>query len=215
MKTLSAKAKVPELSRSRLILLLCVLCCVGLSVGYTSRNAIQGEVMQVQARRQPKAASSFPVIDTTNFAPLQLALLTQLKTEYSKKPVSFDAAVLQYTQGVKEPWCADFVSWHMKELGKPFINPYSGSWRIPGVYTLREYFQSEGHWQIAGDYIPKFGDVAIYARSPAQSHTNIVLSVDTKRQTMQTIGGNEEGRVRIKTKSYLPPHEGLVGFGTM
>jgi hypothetical protein len=192
-----------------------MVAIVILGIGYASRATIKSTVMQIQARHQSAVTTPFPQLDTTGFTEVQLQLLEQLKAEYAKKPVSFDAAVLQYTDGVKEPWCADFVSWQMKELGQPLVNPHSGGWRIPGVYTLREYYQAESRWQSAGTYVPKFGDVAIYARSPAQSHTNIVLSVDTKSQTMQTIGGNEEGRVRIKTKSYLPPHEDLAGFGLL
>ncbi len=194
------------------------LCALIIGVGvvtYTNRGFIKGEVMQTQAQRQPEATRAFPKLDTNEFSETQPRLLTQLKTEYEKKPVSFDENVLEYTNGVKEPWCADFVSWQMKELGQPFANPHSGNWRIPGVYTLREYYQAERRWQTAGDYVPKFGDVAIYAASPTRSHTNFVLSVNVKTQTMLTVGGNEEGRVRIKTKSYLPPHEDLVGFGLL
>lgn len=197
------------------IILAAVLVLSGAVVAYANRAFIKGEVMQVQAQHQSVVTTEFPKIDTTGFSKTQLKLLAQLKAEYQKKPVSFDESVLKYTAGVKEPWCADFVSWHMKELGQPLVNPNSGGWRIPGVYTLREYYQAEKRWQPAGSYVPKFGDVAIYAHSPAQSHTNFVLAVDTRKQTMLTIGGNEEGRVRVKTKSYLPPHEDLSGFGTL
>lgn len=197
------------------IIFTAALVLLGAIVAYANRTIIKGEVMQVQAQHQPGLTAEFPRIDTDGFTNTQLKLLAQLKVEYQKKPVSFDANVLKYTAGVKEPWCADFVSWHMKELGQSLVNPNSGGWRIPGVYTLREYYQAENRWQPAGQYVPKFGDVAIYAHSPAQSHTNFVLSVDTKTHTMQTIGGNEEGRVRVKTKSYLPPHEDLAGFGLL
>lgn len=198
-----------------LIILAVVIVFLVALGAYLNRSFIKGEVMRVQAQLQPEVTAQFPNIDATGFNDTQLKLLAQLKAEYQKKPVSFDTNVMKYTAGVKEPWCADFVSWHMKALGQPLVNPNSGGWRIPGVYTLREYYQAEKRWQSAGTYVPKFGDVAIYAHSPAQSHTNFVLSVDTKYKTMVTVGGNEEGRVRIKTKSYLPPHEDLSGFGIL
>lgn len=182
---------------------------------YTLRHQIKGQVMAIQAHREPQPATEFPAIDAAHFTPNQIKLLHQLQAEYAKHPVSFDENVLHYTNGAQEPWCADFVSWNMRELGKPLSNPHNGGWRIPGVYTLREYYQSTGRWQAAGAYIPKFGDTAIYAKSPAQSHVNFVLSVDTSNQTMVTLGGNEEGHVKIKTKSYLPPHEDLAGFGML
>ena len=53
--------------------------------------------------------------------------------------------------GVEEPWCADFVSWIMREAGLPLSNPNSGHWRIPGVYTWQEYYQSQSRFQEVGD----------------------------------------------------------------
>jgi hypothetical protein len=204
-----------HLNRRAVFVLVVLLAMVVLTVGYGQRHFIKAHVMEVQAHQEPMPTAEFPVIDTAGFTPAQTKLLDQLKAEYAKHPVSFDANVLRYTDGAEEPWCADFVSWNMRELGQPLVNPNSHSWRIPGVYTLREYYQSTGRWNPSGSYIPKFGDVAIYAKSPAQSHTNFVIAVDTAAQTMTTIGGNEEGHIKIKTKSYLPPHEDLAGFGTL
>lgn len=66
-----------------------------------------------------------------------------------------------------EPWCADFVSWVYKEAGHPLKNPNSGSWRIPGTYTLREYYEAQGAFRPADSgYEPQLGDVAIYEDSP-------------------------------------------------
>ena len=192
-----------------------IIGVLSLTGAYMMRHQIKGQVMAAQAHREPRPVMEFPTIDTESFTPNQIKLFDQLKAEYAKHPVSFDANVLRYTDGVKEPWCADFISWNMRELGRPFSNPNSGGWRIPGVYTLREYYQSTNRWQAAGTYVPKFGDAAIYAKTPSQSHVNFVLSVDTGNQTMITIGGNEEGNVKIKTKSYLPPNEDLAGFGML
>lgn len=186
-----------------------------LGAAYVHRAELKAEVMQLQAQHQPAVTTSFPLLDTNGFSETQLRLLAQLKLEYDKKPLSFDPTVLKYTDGVKEPWCADFVSWNMRELGQPLVNPNGGGWRIPGVYTLREYYQSAGRWKPAGDYVPTFGDVAIYAKTPAKSHTNFVLKVDTKTRTMVTIGGNEQGRLRLSARSYSPPIGDIAGFGSL
>lgn len=208
---------MPHSRRKLLMIGTAIVVAVGgaLAIGYNERHRIKGQVMQIQAHREPTPMAEFPYIDTASLSPIQQKLLAQLKAEYALHPVSFDQNVLKYTDGVQEPWCADFVSWNMRELGQPFVNPSSGGWRIPGVYTLREYYQSKDRWRQSGAYIPQFGDVAVYAKSPSQSHTNIVLTVDTTNHTMLTIGGNEEGHIKIKTKSYLPPHEDIAGFGAL
>lgn len=187
---------------------------VGTVGTFYERHSIKAVVQEKVAQSQSVPKDAFPAIDETSLTATEKQLLAQLKTEYAKKPVSFDANVLAYTDGAKEPWCADFVSWNMKQLGQPFVNPNSGGWRIPGVYTLREYYQAQNRWTDASTtFVPKFGDVAIYAKTPSQSHTNFVLSADAKTGKMVTIGGNEEGRVRVKTKFYTPGHEDLAGFG--
>lgn len=153
----------------------------------------------------------FPNISTAGLTPLQQRIVTLARQEYAKKPVSYDAAVLTYTQGVSEPWCADFASWIFKQAGQPFSNPNSGSWRIPGVYTLQDYFQTSRRYVQAGSYVPKTGDVAIY--HAGEGHTNIVLSVHGGQMT--TIGGNEGGHIVIRTHPYAKGTEGLDGFGVL
>lgn len=51
------------------------------------------------------------------------------------------AGMAKYSEGNDEPWCADFTSWVMRASGKPFSNPNSGHWRIPGVLTLTAYLR--------------------------------------------------------------------------
>lgn len=191
-----------------------MIIIVGMCAAYVYRSDIRIAGSTVTAKLSSPSTAQFPDLQTTDFSDSQLKLLYTLREEYAKMPISYDANVLKYTQGEKQAWCADFVSWTMREAGRPFTNQNSGSWRIPGVYTLREYFQSQSRYKLAGDYTPVFGDVAIYAKTPTNSHTNIVLSVDTKAKTMTLIGGNENGRVRIiQNQSYTPGVRDLVGFG--
>ncbi len=160
------------------------------------------------AHVSPKTAT-FPVIVTANTTPTQQKILALLKQEYNDQP-----AGTKYADGVEESWCADFVSWIMKESGKPLANPHSGGWRIPGTYTLREYYQSAGTFRakVTG-YEPKLGDVALYDNpSPHGQHTNIVIKNDNGRVT--TVGGNEGNTISIQTNR-LADDPGLVGYGVL
>lgn len=123
----------------------------------------------------------------------------------------------KYSGGIDEPWCADFVSWVMREAGQPFSNPNSGSWRIPGVNTLEEYFRGQHRFQEANSsYLPHVGDVVMYSdHSVFHQHTNIIVAVDG--DTITTVGGNEAGE-----SGGIAIHEfrasgttGLVGFGSL
>ncbi|MFC4125572.1 CHAP domain-containing protein [Nocardia rhizosphaerae] len=149
----------------------------------------------------------FPALDTERLDEQQLALVEVLRREYERPG---DGP--KYAEGVEEAWCADFVSWTMREAGRPLANPNSGSWRIPGVYTLTEYYQGVGRFT-PGDvgYRPRLGDVVLYGpSSPLGQHTNIVLKADGDELT--TIGGNEMGAVRVRTIR-LSETADLVGFG--
>lgn len=150
---------------------------------------------------------TFPEIKA-RLKPAQQQLLTLLKTEWQTQP-----AGTKYSQGVKEPWCADFVSWSLKEIGQPLTNPHSGSWRIPGVYTLEEYFKQTQRFRAVGEHQPQFGDVALYRpNSKFGQHTNFVLEYRDGQLT--TLGGNEIGAIRIQTHR-LDDELGLIGFGLL
>ncbi|MFB7876075.1 CHAP domain-containing protein [Nocardia sp. NPDC056064] len=149
----------------------------------------------------------FPTLDTEHLDEQQIALVEVLRREYEQPGDG-----RKYAEGVEEAWCADFVSWTMREAGRPLANPNSGSWRIPGVYTLQEYYQQVGRFT-RGDvgYRPRAGDVVLYGPdSPLGQHTNIVLESDG--ETITTIGGNELGGIRVRTIT-LAETDDLVGYG--
>ncbi|MBF5001209.1 CHAP domain-containing protein [Nocardia sp. BSTN01] len=151
----------------------------------------------------------FPDVDVAALDSNRSRIVTVLRTEYAHPG---DGPT--YAEGVDEPWCADFVSWTMRQAGQPLSNPNSGSWRIPGVATLQEYFEANGRFSAVGSgYSPRPGDVVIYAPgSPFGQHTNIVLAAG--EHSLTTIGGNERGSVRIHR--YDPAGiAGIVGFGHM
>ncbi|WP_225725107.1 MULTISPECIES: CHAP domain-containing protein [unclassified Nocardia] len=151
----------------------------------------------------------FPDIDRSALDPVQARLVSVLEREFDHPGTG-----PTYAEGVTEPWCADFVSWVMREAGAPLANPNSGSWRIPGVYTLQEYYQGAGRFApIASGYQPRTGDVLLYNDpSPFHQHTNIVLTA--RDGTVTTIGGNELGGIRIH-RFALADDSGIVGFGRL
>lgn len=149
---------------------------------------------------------AFPSIESLSQSDKVRDLLLLAKKEYEDpKPGTF------YSGGVQEPWCADFVSYLYKEAGRPFRNPNNGNWRIPGVYTLKEYFQSIGAWHSEPDYSPKPGDVAIYDGGFFGGHTNLVVEVG--EDYMITLGGNEDKAIFLGKFNWRDSKYGLQGFG--
>ncbi len=149
----------------------------------------------------------FPMVDEAELNPAQIKVMTILRTEYELQPEG-----IKYSEGVNEAWCADFVSWVFKEAEVPLSNPNSGYWRIPGTYTLREYYEQNDRFKAAdSDYSPKIGDIMLYDNpSPFGQHTNIVI--DTTDGVVTTIGGNEPGGIRI-VKHTTPDSVGFIGYG--
>ncbi len=154
-----------------------------------------------------QAAREFPTIDTAKLTAYQKRFLKVVRAEYLKPKPATD-----YAAGITEPWCADFVSWVMRESGAPLRNPNSGGWRIPGIYTLADYYTSVNRFAGPGSgHVPVTGDVLIYGEgSPFGAHTNMVLSFAGGELT--TIGGNEGGGIEITTHP-LTDLTPLIGYG--
>lgn len=153
-------------------------------------------------------ATEFPAIDRSTLDQTQAKVVAVSAQEFGSP-----GSGTKYAEGVNEAWCADFVSWVMRESGAPLANPNSGSWRIPGVYTLQEYYASTGRFVPVGGYQPRTGDVLMYdSTSPFGQHTNIVLK--SGPGVVTTIGGNEFGEVSIHTFA-LAEVPGIVGFGRL
>ncbi len=150
---------------------------------------------------------SFPEIDTASLTPDQQKVVEILKQEYALQP-----AGTKYAEGIEEAWCADFVSWTFNEAGVPLSNPNSGHWRIPGTFTLREYYEANEKFIPAdAEYSPKVGDIMLYDNpSSFGQHTNIVIKNDDGVVT--TIGGNEPGGIRIVEHAH-PEGVGFIGYG--
>ena len=163
-------------------------------------------VNSVRLDRSPGEAA-FPDIDTANLSPTRQKIISLAKTEFKTQ-----SAGVKFSQGAEEAWCANFVSWIMYQAGAPLKNPHTGGWRIPGTFTLREYYQAAGRFKSADSgYQPRLGDVAIYRNSPVfGDHANIVLKNDNG--VLTTVGGNEANRIRVFV-NHDKQYDGLLGYG--
>ncbi|MEE2034774.1 CHAP domain-containing protein [Rhodococcus chondri] len=160
-------------------------------------------------RYLPWDTAPFPDIDAAVLSPQQVTVVELLAREHAQqRPGTF------YAEGVEEEWCADFVSWIMREAGAPLSNPHSGHWRIPGVYTLQEYYEQDGRFEPVGSgYRPDVGDVVLYENTAGfGQHTNIVADVDG--DTVTTVGGNEFRKIRVHTLDWAGD-SAIVGFGRL
>ena len=163
-------------------------------------------INSVRLDRSP-GESAFPDIDTANLSPTRQKIISLAKTEFKAQ-----SAGTKFSQGTEEPWCANFVSYIMKQAGVPLKNQHTGGWRIPGTFTLREYYEAAGRFKSANSgYQPLPGDVAIYRNSPVfGDHTNIVLKNDNG--VLTTVGGNEANRIRVFI-NHDKRYDGLLGYG--
>ena len=163
-------------------------------------------INSVRLDRSP-GESAFPDIDTANLSPTRQKIISLAKTEFKAQP-----AGAKFSQGAEEVWCANFVSWIMYQAGAPLKNPHTGGWRIPGTFTLREYYEAASRFKPANSgYQPLPGDVVIYRNSPVfGDHANIVLKNDNGALT--TVGGNEANRIRVFI-NHDKRYDGLLGYG--
>ena len=163
-------------------------------------------INSVRLDRSP-GESAFPDIDTANLSPTRQKIISLAKTEFKAQ-----SAGAKFSQGAEEAWCANFVSWIMQQAGAPLKNPHTGGWRIPGTFTLHEYYEAASRFKPANSgYQPLPGDVAIYRNSPVfGDHTNIVLKNDNG--VLTTVGGNEMNRIRVFV-NHDKRYDGLLGYG--
>lgn len=135
-----------------------------------------------------------------------MRILDILKAQFDAQPSGET-----FSEGVAEPWCADFVSWVMRAAGATLHNPNSGSWRIPGVYTMVDYYTRADRLAPATS-TPTLGDVALWGPgSPMGLHANIVVAADGALVT--TLGGNEDGISVRRTMIDAGSH--LLGYGRL
>lgn len=174
-----------------------------------------------QERKAPARSvrAGFPKLAEDGFSESQREVVRWTREEYQRNPTGYDDTVMKYTEGFEESWCADFISWVFYQAGTPFIHPDTGYWRIPGVQTLRAYYEELGAYHdINDEYTPQLGDVLFYFGETPDGdnaeHVAMVLAVDGDHVT--TIGGNEgdgKGILRVRTDAYEYGVKGLTAIG--
>lgn len=197
-------------SKKRCIILSMVTLLLIISVAVIIKPKIADKLSSlINSTRLDRSSgeAAFPNIDMANLSPTRQKIISLAKTEFKAQ-----SAGAKFSQGAEEAWCANFVSWIMHQAGAPLKNPHTGGWRIPGTFTLREYYEATGRFKPANsDYQPLPGDVAIYRNSPVfGDHTNIVLKNDN--DVLTTVGGNEMNRIRVFTNRDKQ-YDGLLGYG--
>ena len=200
----SSKKRYAIISATVVLLLLALLGILAIQPKIADKLLSPANSVRLDRSR---GEATFPDIATTNLSPTRQKIISLAKIEFKAQ-----SAGTKFSQGAEEPWCANFVSYIMKQAGAPLKNPHTGGWRIPGTFTLREYYEANGRFKPANSgYQPLPGDVAIYRNSPVfGDHTNIVLKNDNG--VLTTVGGNEMNRIRVFTNRDKQ-YDGLLGYG--
>ena len=200
----SSKKRYAIISATVVLLLLALLGILAIQPKIADKLLSPANSVRLDRSR---GEATFPDIATTNLSPTRQKIISLAKTEFKTQ-----SAGTKFSQGAEEAWCANFVSWIMYQAGAPLKNPHTGGWRIPGTFTLREYYEATGRFKPANSgYQPLPGDVAIYRNSPVfGDHTNIVLKNDNG--VLTTVGGNEMNRIRVFTNRDKQ-YDGLLGYG--
>src|SRR5690606_13711109 len=89
----------------------------------------------------------------------------------------------RYSNGRKEPWCANFVAWTFRQSG----NPLPGNQRrLASVQHMEDQMKAAGRWSPRDATTPRPGDVIFFAnRGDSDSgpgrHVGIVEKVENGR----------------------------------
>ena len=159
-----------------------------------------GALLLVQRRvqshpvQQLRQKEEFPVVDANKLSSIRAKIITTAHQQFdTPQPGTF------YSQGERQDWCANFVSWVHQQAGVPFINPHNGGWRIPGVRSLETYYRVAGRWHSADSgYTPQPGDAILYDTTSSRGeHVNILLRYQDGKLT--TVGGNEGNAIHVST----------------
>ncbi len=112
-----------------------------------------------------------------------------------------------FTDGNREPWCADFVSYVLREGGRPLTGGASGGWRIAAAAGVRRWFAAAGRWRARDVAIPAPGDVVSFA----WGHVGIVERATP--DVLVTIEGNSSDALTRRTRVGWRRDTRIEGFG--
>jgi hypothetical protein len=108
---------------------------------------------------------------------------------------------------VREPWCADFVSWAWRRGGVRIGFGGYGADYVPDLVTWAR-FSRRWHWARDG-YRPRQGDLIVY-RSGGSRYGHVGMVVKTTRRRVHTVEGNLSDRVQRRSIKPWAPY--VTGF---
>lgn len=116
----------------------------------------------------------------------------------------------RYANGRREPWCADFVSWSMRQASPTAAAKYGSA----GVSDMESKMQRDHKWFARGAAAPKPGDVIFFANRGDSDHghgrhVGIVEKVENGR--VYTVEGNSSNAVH--RRSYPLDAGRIAGYG--
>jgi hypothetical protein len=112
-----------------------------------------------------------------------------------------------FTDGNREPWCADFVSYVLREGGRPLTGGASGGWRLAAAADVRRWFVAENRWRSRAVASPAPGDVVSFA----WGHVGIVE--EATADLLVTIEGNSADALNRRTRRGWRADLAIEGFG--
>ncbi len=117
----------------------------------------------------------------------------------------------RFSNGRREPWCANFVAWSFRQSG----NPLPGNQRsLASVQYMEDQMKKNDKWFPRGSATPQPGDVIFFGNRGASDrgpgrHVGIVDRVENGR--VYTIEGNSGNAV--KRRSYPLNEPRITGYG--
>lgn len=163
------------------------------------------------AQAAPELAAAVPVATGTGAGARALSL-AQSQVGVREATGNNDGIPAQrYSDGRREPWCANFVAWTFRQSG----NPLPGNQRrLASVQYMEDQMKANNQWFPRGAQTPKPGDVIFFANrgnsdaGPGR-HVGIVEKVENGR--VYTIEGNSGNAVA--RRSYPLDHPRISGYG--
>lgn len=117
----------------------------------------------------------------------------------------------RYSNGRREPWCANFVAWTFRQSG----NPLPGNQRrLASVQHMEDSMKKNNKWFPRGGGTPQPGDVIFFGNRGASDrgpgrHVGIVEKVENGK--VYTVEGNSSNSVR--RRSYDLNNARITGYG--
>lgn len=109
---------------------------------------------------------------------------------------------------IREPWCADFISWAWRRGGVRIGFGGHGADYVPEL-VLWARVSRRWHWARAG-YRPRQGDLIVYNDGTSR-YSHIGMVVTTTRRRVHTVEGNFRDRVQRRTiKPWGPRVTGFI-----